>query len=288
MRPHFLRYTFTVPILAAVMVSNAQMPSLKVEGKDSARVYLQQLGIEVVIDGGIATTTWTLTFRNSTNRILEGELNFPLPDGVSISQYALDINGRMREAVPVEKEKATLLFESTERRRVDPGVLEKVDGNTFRTRIYPINPNGTRSILIAYEQDLSGDSRDALRYNLPLSFSYPIEDFSIDISVIHSTQRPLFEENTDDALQFNEWKDTWSASRHWDHYKADQSIAIRIPKVAGAAEVMMQQAGNHYFYTASVFLQPGKRPASRKQTSSDLKTPDCAKFLLLIVINLFR
>jgi Ca-activated chloride channel family protein len=234
----------------------AQMPTLKTGDKNPNSVYLQQLAVDVKIAGTLATTTWTMTFKNKTNRILEGELNFPLPAGISVSRYALDINGKMREAVPVAKDKGTLLFENVERRRVDPGILEKVDGNTFRTRIYPINPNGIRTVLIAYEQDLSGDTRDALRYNLPLSFQNPIETFAIEISVIHSTARPVFEENADDALQFKEWKDNWSASRRWQNYMADRSLAIRVPISPGAAEAMMQQKGNHYFYTASIFLQP--------------------------------
>ena len=237
-------------------LAHAQMPALKTGDKDPNSVYLQQLAVDVKIAGTLATTTWTMTFKNKTNRILEGELNFPLPQGISVSRYALDINGKMREAVPVAKDKGTLLFENVERRRVDPGLLEKVDGNTFRTRIYPINPNGIRTVLIAYEQDLSGDTRDALRYNLPLSFQNPIEAFAIDISVIHSAARPVFEENTADALQFKEWNDNWSASRHWQNYTADRSIAIRVPITPGAAEAMMQQKGNHYFYTASIFLQP--------------------------------
>ncbi len=244
---------------------SAQIPSMKTDDKDPGSVYLQKLSVDVKITGTLATTTWTMTFKNKTSRLLEGELNFPLPAGISVSRYALDIDGRLREAVPVEKSKGTMLFENVERRRVDPGLLEKVDGNSFRTRIYPINPGGVRTVLIAYEEDLSGDepnTRDAhntaLRYTLPLAFQSPIEEFGLDISVIHSTTRPVFEENTDDALLFNEWKDTWSASRHWQNYQADQSISIRIPKTPGAGEVMMQQTGNHYFYTASVFMHPGR------------------------------
>lgn len=248
--------SLTLALTFVCSLARAQMPTLKTGDKDPNSVYLQQLAVDVKIAGTIATTTWTMTFKNKTNRILEGELNFPLPAGISVSRYALDINGKMREAVPVAKDKGTLLFENVERRRVDPGILEKVDGNTFRTRIYPINPNGIRTVLIAYEHDLSGDTRDALRYNLPLSFQNPIETFAIDISVIHSTARPVFEENPDDALQFKEWKDNWSASRRWQNYTADRSLAIRVPISPGAAEAMMQQKGNHYFYTASIFLQP--------------------------------
>jgi len=229
------------------------MPNLKIEGKDSAKVVLQKLAIEVVIDGGIATTTWTMTFRNSTSRVLEGELNFPLPDGVSVSRYALDIGGSMREAVPVEKEKATLVFESTERRRIDPGLLEKVDGNTFRTRIYPINPGGTRTVLIGYQQELSRENLSDLRYRLPLAFRHPIADFSIRISVPGTDAKPSFDENTHDAMEFNEWKQVWTASRQWKDYAADEPIAIRIPEPPGSDVILMQQEGNHYVYAASVF-----------------------------------
>jgi Ca-activated chloride channel homolog len=237
----------------------AQMPSMKSNGAPDGSVYLQKLAVNVRIAGTLATTTWTMTFRNKSTHILEGELNFPLPAGISVSRYALDINGNMREAVPVTKEKGTLLFETVERRRVDPGILEKVEGNTFRTRIYPINPNGVRIVAIAYEQDLPADGRNELRYSLPLAFSHPIEDFGIDISVIHSAVRPLLEEQDNKAgLPFKEWKDVWSAAQHWSDYKADQSLTVRIPKPEGASEAMMEQMGNHYFFSASVYLHPEK------------------------------
>ncbi|HWB90499.1 MAG TPA: VIT domain-containing protein [Puia sp.] len=231
----------------------AQMPSMKANGNDPNAVYLQKLSVDVVIQGAIATTTWTMTFKNSTNRIIEGELNFPLPPEAPVSRYALDINGVLREAVPVEKAKATEVFESTERRRVDPGILEKVDGNTFRTRIYPFGAFGVRTVRIGYEQELSWEGGTDLRYRLPLAFSHPIEDFKIHISVPGVSQRPGFDEHTDDALQFDEWKEVWSASHEWKNYLADRPIAIRIPQRPGVGAILMQQEGNRYYYTVSVF-----------------------------------
>ncbi len=231
----------------------AQVPTIKTDGKESNQVYLQQLSVNVSIFGSIATTTWTMTFKNTTPRILEGELNFPLPQGVSVSRYALDINGGMREAVPVEKEKATRVFENTERRRVDPGILERVEGNSFRTRIYPINPNGTRTVLIGYEEELSGDGPSGLLYRLPLAFKYHIEDFAIIISVLGKTGRPVVAENVDEALRFDEWQARWSATRQWKAYQADRSISIHIPKASKPGAVLMQPSGNHYFYVVSAF-----------------------------------
>jgi Ca-activated chloride channel family protein len=235
------------------LIVAAQMPTLQSEGSN---VYLQKLDVEVSINGMVATTVWTMTFANPTKRILEGELNFPLPQGVSVSRYALDINGRLREAVPVEKAKATEVFENTERRRVDPGLLEKVAGNTFRTRIYPINAGGTRIVRIGYDQQLSWEGEADLQYRLPLAFKKSIGDFSIRITVGGTATKPQFSENTTDALQFDEWQHSWTAKKEWKDYAADKPIAIRIPQLPGSGAIQMHAVGNHYFFTASVFPKP--------------------------------
>ncbi len=242
--------------LLMAFTADAQMPSMLLNGKESNLVYLQKLEVNVVIDGAIATTTWTMTFKNSGKQTLEGELNFPLPQGVPVSSYALDINGVLREAVPVEKAKATMVFENTERRRVDPGLLEKVDGNTFRTRIYPINAEGVRVVRIGYEQELSWQGQRDLQYKLPLAFTYPIEEFSLHISVPGASQRPQLDGQNGGDLDFGQWKQVWSVEKKWKDYRADQPISIRIPQTTGAGAILMQQVGNHYFYAASVFPKP--------------------------------
>lgn len=250
LRPFYLTGCLLLGMFLSI---HAQMPSIKVDGKESGLVYLQKLNVDVKISGAIATTSWTMTFKNKTGRMLEGELNFPLAEGISVSGYALDINGRLRAAVPVEKEKGTRVFENIERRRVDPGLLEKVDGNGFRTRIYPINPHNTRTVRITYEEELSFSGQSALLYHLPFAFQQALEELSVNISVFRSSQKPVFEGNIDNELRFDEWNDTWSASRSWSNFVADHSVTIRIPKTTGANEVMMQQIGNHYFYTLSTF-----------------------------------
>lgn len=247
---------FIFPLLLIPFFLSAQMPVIKTDGKESNLVRLQTLHVDVTITGSTALTTWTMTFKNTTSRILEGELTFPLPQGISISRYALDINGRLREAVPVEKEKGTRIFENVERRRIDPGLLEKVEGNGFRTRIYPINPNSTRTVLIGYEEELPHNPHSPdLRYRLPLAFQHPIEEFGIDIKILRNSIRPVIEENIEGDLQFEEWKDTWTASRQWKNYPANHSLGVRIPKTPGTEEVLMQQQGNHYFYSVNAFPQ---------------------------------
>src|SRR3954467_15808510 len=98
------KYFLILPIIFFLpFITKAQMPELTVDGKTNNGVRLQALKIEVKVCGTVARTTWQMTFKNTTSRILEGSLNFPLKDGMSVSRYALDINGKMREAVPIDR-----------------------------------------------------------------------------------------------------------------------------------------------------------------------------------------
>jgi hypothetical protein len=100
---------------------------------------LTKMEVRVTVSGLEAETVTTMTFRNPNARPLAGDFEFPLPDGAAVAGYALDINGRMVDGVLVSKEKARVVLETEMRRRVDPGIVEHVRGNMFRTRS---NPHG--------------------------------------------------------------------------------------------------------------------------------------------------
>jgi tetratricopeptide (TPR) repeat protein len=246
-------------LLAAHSLS-AQRPVLSVEGKESSKVILQTLDIEVTINGMMATTTWTMKFKNNTSRILEGELTFPLPDGIDVSRYALDINGNLREAVPVEKAKGALVFESIERRKVDPGLLEKLEGNSFRTRIYPFNPGAKRTVLIGYDEQLTFDDQGLLKYNLPLALKEKLKDFNLRIRVIQSQKEPLIITDGDKTLKFDKRGNQFLAEKHFQNYIPKQNIAISIPKERNSAEVSMQRHGNKYYYIINSFVDGRDMP----------------------------
>ena len=124
-------------------------------GKDSIK--LSELSVNVSVVGNVATTTCDMIFTNSSSRVLEGEFEFPLGQGQTIVGYALDINGKMRQGVSVEKEKARTVFEDIERRNVDPGLVELTAGNNFKTRVYPLPAHGSRHVQISYEETVKSD-----------------------------------------------------------------------------------------------------------------------------------
>lgn len=93
--------------ISASVMAQLGIPTVKCESKEKS-IELQDLKIDVEVVGNIATTTFDMTFFNSGSRVLEGEFEFPLGEGQTVSRYALDIDGKLREGVVVEKEKVGL------------------------------------------------------------------------------------------------------------------------------------------------------------------------------------
>lgn len=133
-------------------------------------VQLRQARIEGGVQAGIAQTRITLEFHNPNRRVLEGVLQFPLADGQQISGFALDINGEMRDAVPVPKDRGRQVFEEIARRGVDPGLLEQTAGNQFRLRIYPLPAGGSRRVQLVIREPLAFAGQ-GWQWTLPLQFA---------------------------------------------------------------------------------------------------------------------
>jgi hypothetical protein len=232
----------------------AQSPELTVKGDDTEQVRMSQLIVNVKVVGNIAYTTAEMHFFNSSNRQMEAELIFPLPENVSVSRYAIDINGKMREAVPVNKNKGKQVFEAVEHRRVDPGLLEKVDGNNFRTRIYPLMPNGERIVIIGYEEELSASDKNNLAYQLVSRYPKKLDKFSVKISVIGVSTSPKITEKSS-RISFSKWNQSFEASLEKENYLPDEKLVFEVPVQDNVPSVLTQDAGGQYYFYGNVFIE---------------------------------
>ncbi len=233
------------------IIANAQSPLLNVKGSDSLQVKMSQMIVNVRIVGNIAYTTAEMHFFNSSSRQMEAELLFPLPEGVSVSRYAIDINGKMREAVPVNKSKGKQVFEAVEHRRVDPGLLEKVDGNNFKTRIYPLMPNGERIVIIGYEQELTEFDKSNLTYQLVSRFPQKLDKFEVSINVLGAVSKPIVAGDSSSEITFDEttWNKSFQTSIKKANYQPTEKLTIKIPIQQEIPSVVVQSVGDqHYFY----------------------------------------
>jgi len=267
----------------------AQSPELNVAGDEAAKVRMNKLIVNVKVVGNIAYTTAEMHFFNSGSRQMEAELIFPLPENVSVSRYAIDINGKMREAVPVNKNKGKQVFEAIEHRRVDPGLLEKVDGNNFRTRIYPLMPNGERTVIIGYEEELSASDKDNLAYQLVSRYPKKLDQFELNMTVLGTSTAPIVQENSGEEMIFSKWNQSFQTSVKKENYQPSEKMVVKIPMQQNIPGVVMQNVGGQHYFYGSTFIE-GNKVAKKTPASIGLiwdnslscKTRDLKKELGLL------
>lgn len=162
--------------------SPAQVPRMTVRGNDGSVKLLQVEGaaVSVRILGDVAETVLDLNFRNDADRAVEGEFVLPLPEGATVSGYALEVNGRMRDGVAVERERARTAYETVKRRLIDPGIVERESGNVYRTNVYPVPARGTKRLRISYNESLRSDG-GGFAYSIPLDFPASLNAFSCEL-----------------------------------------------------------------------------------------------------------
>ena len=199
--------------------------SLKIN--DSITLDLSHLSVKSEIIGNVAVTIYQMKFYNASNRVLEGELIFPLAQGQSVTNFAMDVNGKMRNAVIVEKELGRVAYESTVRQVIDPGLLELTKGNNYKARVYPIPANGYKTIDITFEEELT-ISEGKYIYNLPFNFEKSLQ-FSLDISIYNSDLSPNIIKGKNYGLDFKISDYKISSSIEKKKMVVNEDILVEIP-----------------------------------------------------------
>lgn len=158
-------------------------PRFVVSGGGSEPIQIARLAVQANAAGLQMQTRVELTVRNPNNRVLEAMLEFPLLPAQAIAGFALDINGQLVPAVPVPKDKGRQVFDDVTRARVDPALLERTAGNSFKLRIYPLPAGGTRRVVLQIAETLKPDAQGKVSWRLPLDFGQRVGEFSADIAL---------------------------------------------------------------------------------------------------------
>jgi Ca-activated chloride channel homolog len=169
-------------------------PVLVIPNRDMTPIQLQTIRVSGDVSGRHATTEIDMTFFNPNSRVLEGELQFPLLDGQRVASFAMDVNGALREAVPVEKAKGQAVFEDVIRTRIDPGLLEVTQGNNFKLRVYPIPAQGTKRVVIRIAENLTDVGGDTI-YRLPIGFAERVGMLEINVAISATDKAPTIRRN---------------------------------------------------------------------------------------------
>jgi tetratricopeptide (TPR) repeat protein len=230
-------------------------PELTVNGESP--MVLSRLAVDVAINGFIAETKMTMTFFNPHNRVLEGDLNFPLPEGSFVSGYALDINGVMVDGVIVEKEKGRVVFEKIVRQGIDPGLVEWVEGNNFKTRIFPIPAKGSRTVAVKYLSEILYKNQDAYFY-LPLHFKNKINEFSLRLEVLGTAQKPEVKQGSPANFQFQRWSSGFKAEAALKDFLPAGDLIIALPGSPLQTVRVEQSPDDNYYFSILDWIEKNK------------------------------
>jgi Ca-activated chloride channel family protein len=158
--------------LAALTICAAQSAEaaglLVAEGGFGGALEIKEHDVRVTINNGVAVTEVDQVFVNTEKRVVEALYTFPVPQGASVANFSMWINGQEMTGEVVEKQRARQIYESYKQVRRDPGLLEQVDYKSFELRIFPIPAGAEQRVRITYYQELDYD-HDWATYVYPLA-----------------------------------------------------------------------------------------------------------------------
>src|SRR5438552_12903108 len=106
--------------------------------------------VSVEIEDQVAVTRVEQTFRNHTDRQLEATYVFPVPKGASVRKFSMWVDGKEVPGELVEAGKARQIYTDIVQRTQDPGLLEYLDNNLLRLRVFPVPAKSDQKISISY------------------------------------------------------------------------------------------------------------------------------------------
>ena len=234
-----------------------------------AKLSLRKYHVDVYIEDGVARTTIDQTFFNHNPWNTEGTFYFPLPQDASVSRLAMYVFGQLNEGGMVTRQRGQQIYNDILYQRRDPALLEMMEGNMFKMRIFPLEGRQEKRIFLSYTQNLD-ELYGQMKYMFPmehandvageLSIRVHIKDGAKHFDPRSSTHQLKTTLAGDDVvLEFDAKK-----------VKPDQDFLLNLlPKEEKAkSEVRVavcEKDGNHYF---SAKLTPeltgGNQPVPRQ------------------------
>ncbi|HVV85938.1 MAG TPA: VIT domain-containing protein [Kofleriaceae bacterium] len=209
----------------------ADEPPISLTASDGTGLTLTKLEARAVVEGPLAFTELHLRFQNPLDRRLEGRFAITLPDGAALSRFAMAQGDDWMEAEVVERQAARRAYEDFLHHRQDPALLENEGGNQFSARVFPIEPHGTKDLIVSFSHEARG------AYVLPLRGLPAIGEVTAQVDVARPDRSgPAF-----DRTELHQ--SAWAPDRDLvvsltgapAAVRADDLVAVAIDPLASAA-----------------------------------------------------
>lgn len=124
-----------------LLAAPAWAAGLLVPRDGSPPIEVESQRVSATLIDGLARTTVRQTFVNPHGRALEALYVFPVPNGATLVDVAMEVGGQRLEGLVVERQKARQVYDSIVRRKRDPALVEQIGRNKFRLSVFPVLPS---------------------------------------------------------------------------------------------------------------------------------------------------
>eukprot|EP01080_Neovahlkampfia_damariscottae_P002258 gene2258-2432_t len=248
---------------------NSEIKGIKYSDKVSTPLVLQTYSaeIEVISTNQVYHQSTTLTFKNYSNKKLEGEFIFPLPESSTICGFAIEIDEQMIDASIVESTKAEKTFDAEVREKKPTALVESVVGNQYRTKIYPWDPNTTKKVRIDFIADLDRNS-EGLFMSIPLEVSKQEMLSSVDLSILLKNEKIepfLFSKQN---YNFTKQKKKYVLNLSRNDLMKLQNLKIQIPSTIQESIIVEEnEIQDQYYFDIKQNIKSNTSKKSKSQES---------------------
>ncbi|MCL2777201.1 MAG: hypothetical protein FWD73_04290 [Polyangiaceae bacterium] len=162
-------------------LARAEVP-IRLTASDGTGLTLSSMSANAVLEDPLALTELHLVFENPNDRVLEGTFRITLPQGASLSRFAMKVGEAWQEGEVVEKQAARRAYEDFLHRRQDPALMEQGAGNEFAVRVFPIPARGKKELIVTYSELL----KVGAPFVLPLRGLPMLGNLDVDVHAVGS------------------------------------------------------------------------------------------------------
>lgn len=165
------RYAWLLALLPTLIIANANVACgngllIPSEPELPALAMLNH-HVDVTLENQVAVTRVQQTFRNHTDRRLEATYVFPVPQGASVREFAMWINGKRVQGELLSAEKAKSMYTSIVRQTKNPALLDHIGSDMLSLKVFPIPAGGDQKIEVSYTS-IAKKEHELVEYLYPL------------------------------------------------------------------------------------------------------------------------
>ena len=148
--------------------------------------------VDVALEDQVAVTRVEQTFRNHTDRKLEATYVFPVPEGASVRDFAMWVNGQKVKGELLKADEAKQMYTSIVRQTKNPAMLDYIGSDLLSLKIYPVPPNGDQKVEVSFTA-IAKKEHEVVEYMYPLNTdraaASTMEEFRLSVSL--KSQQPI-------------------------------------------------------------------------------------------------